>query len=225
MPAVLFTFDDGHSTLYSQVYTYMNAHNVRGTGNAVTDWVGTTDRVTWTQLQEMYANGWTIGNQTKANTSLTTLSLADQQAALLAARIALINHGMTNVDYVAYPSGGYNADTLTAMANLGMRSGRTLLAFNNVSPLVKPYEIAQRSITRSTSLATVQSWVNTAISRQEILVLTLHDISASPSTSGWYLSSFQSLVDYCITQGIPIITMDDLNKLQSGNITIPVATP
>ena len=63
--------------------------------------------------------------------------------------------------------------------------------------------------------------MNTAISRQEILVLTLHDISASPSTSGWYLSSFQSLVDYCITQGIPIITMDDLDRLETENITIP----
>ena len=109
------------------------------------------------------------------------------------------------------------------MANLGMRSGRTLLTFNNVSPLVSPFQIAQRSISQSTTLATAQGWVNTAITRQEILVITLQGLSASPGTSDWYITRFQSLINYCITQGIPIITMDDLYKLQSGPITIPEA--
>jgi hypothetical protein len=131
---------------------------------------------------------------------------------------------MTNVDYFDYPGGKYNADTLQAMANLGMRNAKTLLNFNNLSPLVRPFEIAQRSIGRGTSLSTVQGWVNTAVARQEILVLTLHDISAAPTSNGWYTSSFQSLVDYVISQGIPVLTMDDLYQLQSGPITIPVAT-
>jgi uncharacterized repeat protein (TIGR02543 family) len=60
-----------------------------------------------------------------------------------------------------------------------------------------------------------------AISRGEILVLTLHDISANPSTSGWYTDLFQNLVDYIISQGVPILTMDELYLLQSGNIRIP----
>ncbi len=109
------------------------------------------------------------------------------------------------------------------MANLSMRNGRTLLAFNNFSPLASPYQIAQRTIVKGTSLATAQGWVNTAIARQEILVIKLEGLSASPSTSDWYISRFQSLVNYCIAQGIPVITMDDLYKLQFGSITIPGA--
>ena len=65
--------------------------------------------------------------------------------------------------------------------------------------------------------------MNTAIARQEILVITLQGLSASPASTDWYIDRFQSLINYCITQGIPIITMDDLYKLQSGPITIPVA--
>ena len=55
----------------------------------------------------------------------------------------------------------------------------------------------------------------------EILVLTLHDISESPSSYGWYKQLFQDLVDSIISQGVPILTMDELYRLQSGNIRIP----
>jgi uncharacterized repeat protein (TIGR02543 family) len=221
--AVLFTFDDGFNSLYTHAYAYMEARNVRGTGYITTDWVSGGNLVSWAQLQEMYGDEWTIGNHTKAHINLSTLSLSDQMLALLGGRNALIAHGMSNVDYVAYPYGVYNADTLTAMSNLGMRNGRTLLNYNNVLPLVSPFEIAQHSVYQGTSLATVQGWVNTAMARQEILVLTFHDISAYPIDNGWYIDRFQSLVNYCIQQEIPILTMDDLYRLQSSAITIPVA--
>jgi hypothetical protein len=171
----------------------------------------------------MYGDGWIIGNHSKSHTNLTGLSLADQMLALLGARDALIAHGMTNVDYVAYPFGAYNADTLTAMSNLGMRNGRTILEFNNVAPLVRPFEIAQRAVGQVTSLATVKGWVDTAKARQEILVLTFHDIGISPTSNGWYIDRFQSVVTYCMQQSIPILTMDDLYRVQSNPILIPLA--
>jgi uncharacterized repeat protein (TIGR02543 family) len=221
--AVIFTFDDGFNSLYTHAYAYMQARNVRGTGYITTDWVGGGNQVSWAQLQEMYGDGWTIGNHTKAHSDLSTLSLSDQMLSLLGARNALIAHGMSNVDYVAYPFGLYNADTLTAMSNLGMRNGRPLLSFYNVLPLLSPFEIGQHSALQGTSLATVQGWVNTTIARQEILVITFHDITAYPKNYDWYIDRFQSLVNYCIQQEIPIITMDDLYRLQSSAITIPVA--
>ncbi len=66
-PAVIFTFDKGLSSLYSQAFSYMQSHNVRGTGYIPTNLVGNTGQVTWAQLQEMYNAGWTIGNQTMSN--------------------------------------------------------------------------------------------------------------------------------------------------------------
>ena len=135
----------------------------------------------------------------------------------------LYAHGMTNVNYVAYPYGSYNANTLTAMANLGMRSGRTILVFNNLSPLTNPFELAQRSIGTATTLDAAKAMVDTAKSRGETLVLLFHDISTAPTSSGWYPDRFRALMDYLISQGVPIITMDDLYRLQSGAITIPRA--
>jgi len=222
-PAVVFSFDKGLASLYSQAFTYMQTHNVRGTGYIPTNLVGNTGQASWAQLLTMYNTGWTIGNFTMAGTSLAGLSQADQMAVLSGARDALNAQGIFNADYVAYPSGEYDPNTLAAMTALGMRTGRTLLTFNNVSPLASPFEIAQRTISKSTTLSTTEGWVDTAIARQEILVIKLEGLSASPGTSDWYIARFQSLVNYCIAQGIPIITMDDLYKLQSGPITIPIA--
>jgi peptidoglycan/xylan/chitin deacetylase (PgdA/CDA1 family) len=222
-PAVLFTFDGSQSSLYSDAFAYMQTHNARGTGYIVTDWVDGMSKVTWVQLQEMYANGWTIGNNAKTGVNLTTMSLEDQIAELQAAQTALNDHNLANVDHVAYPFGAYNTDTLSAMQSLGMDTGRTLVSANFISPLGQPFELSQQSINRSTTLATAQSWIDTAIARQEILVITLNGISATPGTADWYLTNFQALVDYCISQGVPIITMDDLYQLQSGDITIPAA--
>ena len=36
-----------------------------------------------------------------------------------------------------------------------------------------------------------------------------------------YIDLFQDLVDYIISQGVPVLTMDELYRLQSGDITIP----
>ena len=224
-PAVLFTFDDGKISLYTQAYSYMKTRNVRGTGYPVTDWVNGTNQATWSQLQEMYAAGWTIGNHTKTHPHLPQLSEAAQESELSGARSSLNAHGMTNVDYVCYPFGEYDANSLTAMANLGMRNGRTLLYGNFISPIAAPYEIPQREIASSVALTTAESWVDTAISRQEILVVVFHVISADPDpdSDDWSIDNFQSFVDYCIQQGVPIITMDDLYWLQYGSVTIPGA--
>ncbi len=224
-PAILFTFDDGKISLYTQAYAYMKTRNVRGTGYPVTDWVNGTNQATWPQLQEMYAAGWTIGNHTKTHSHLPSLSEADQESELMGARSALNAHGLTNVDYVCYPYGEYDNNTLTAMANLGMHNGRTLLYGNFVSPVAAPYEIPQREIASSVALSTAESWVDTAKSRQEILVIVFHVISANPApdSDDWSIDNFQSLVDYGIQQGVPIITMDDLYWLQYGSVTIPGA--
>ena len=224
-PAILFTFDDGKSSLYTQAYAYMKTRNVRGTGYPVTDWVNGTHQATWLQLQEMYAAGWTIGNHTKTHSHLPSLSEVDQESELMGARSALNAHGITNVDYVCYPFGEYDNNTLTAMTNLGMHNGRTLLYGNFVSPVVAPYEIPQREIASSVALSSAETWVDTARSRQEILVIVFHDISADPApdSNDWSIGNFQSLVDYSIQQGVPIITMDDLYWLQYGIITIPGA--
>ena len=221
IPAVLLTFDDGHSTLWDQAYAYMEPRNVRGTGYIISNYVNTIGKVTWAQLQEMYATGWTIGNHSANHTDLTTLSLSGQEAELAAARDALNAYGITTGGHVAYPYGKYNANTLTAMTNLGMQSGRTTLYFNNLSPLTSPYEIGLQNIASSTTLEVAKGYVDTAMSRGEILVLLLHDISENPTANGWYTDRFQNLVDYIISKGVPILTMDELIRLQSGNIRVP----
>ena len=83
----------------------MKTRTCAGPGYPVTDWVNGTNQATWSQLQEMYAAGWTIGNHTKTHPHLPQLSEAAQELELSGARSSLNAHGMTNVDYVCYPFG------------------------------------------------------------------------------------------------------------------------
>lgn len=226
-PAALFTFDDGMTSLYTQAYSYMRTRNVRGSGYIVTDWVGGPSTMTWTQIRELYLADWTIGSHTRNHPDLRTLSVSEQQAEFEGAHADLVAHGMTNVDYVAYPYGRYNADALTAMQNAGMRLGRTLVYGNHILPLAEPYQIIQKSIEHTdeyvTPLSDAKSWVDTAIQRREIVVFVLHGLADTADDDNWPIADFQALVDYCIRRGIPILTMDDLYRLQSEDITIPGA--
>jgi peptidoglycan/xylan/chitin deacetylase (PgdA/CDA1 family) len=223
-PAILFSFDNAQQSIYDQANAYMNTRNVRGTVFVVTDWMNSANFMTWTQLQELSAEGWTVGNKTTSNIPLTSLTEAGQEAVFLAARSALNMYNLTNVDYVAYPGGLYNSDTLTAMANLGMRSGRTLTYFTFNLPIQSAFEISGKELSGSLTLATAQSLVDKAVNRQEVVVVTLYGLSASPTNgTDWYIDRFQALINYCIKKGVSIITMDDLYRLQSGSVVIPGA--
>ena len=52
-PAVIFTFDKGLSSLYDQAFSFMQTHNVRGTGYIVTNWANPPGDSSWAQLLEI----------------------------------------------------------------------------------------------------------------------------------------------------------------------------
>jgi peptidoglycan/xylan/chitin deacetylase (PgdA/CDA1 family) len=225
--AVLFTFDDGLISEYTVAYTYMKTRHVRGTLYAVSDWqTGTGGNTSWAQLREMWQNGWTIGNHTKDHTTLTGMAEADQETEINACEAALQANGITTrTKHVASPGGAYDANTMTALAAAGSLTHRQASSTRTTQiPVPNYYLLPGRSLSANTiSLATAQGYVDTAKSRGEVAIFYNHALSDSPGASDWYSDRFRSLVDYCIAQNVPIITMDDLCQLQSGPISIPKA--
>ena len=160
---------------------------------------------------------------------LTTLDQAGQEAELNGAWSALNNNGITTGKYVAYPSGKYNAATPAAMTSQNMYTGRTLVTFNNVSPLsssftnqLSPFEIGQRSISRNTSLATAQGWVTTAIARQEIFWNHHPGPQRQPELERLVYFTLPEPDGLLHSAGYPHHHYD-LYQLQNGDITIPEA--
>lgn len=212
-PAIAITFDDGNVTEYTEGFAYMNARNIKGTLYAITDLVDTPNFVTTNQLSEMYAAGWDIGNHTKDHADLATLSLAEVQANLSTARDWLDTHGFTRSSrYVCYPFGSYNSTVLAAMDSLNMLTGRTILEQYDSISLDMPYEIKGIQLNAAKTLATLKSYVDTALSQNRLLVAYIHAINSSPVSYDISIANFQAFIDYVVSTGIQTLTIDQIYR-------------
>lgn len=200
--------------MYDYAYPYMSNNAINGTVYIISDIIGTQNNMTAAELQELYASGWTVGNHTKTHAHLDTLSEADQETQLNACRDVLVGLGIDTGTHVAYPYGGSNADTLTAMAAQSMLTGRTVnagaFALADVS---NNYLINCNDVSGST-LAAVKTLIDNAMAANKMIVLLFHQFALSnPAAGVWLVSDFQALIDYIVAQGYNTGTMAELYGL------------
>ena len=227
LPAVSVRFDDGYINTYTVAYPIMEPHKIRGTIYAITDWIDGIG-LSSAQLLDLDAHGWSIANHTDDHTDLTTLSEADQELRIDAGRDALDALGLTRASrYMCLPLGLKNADTYTALAAQGMltcTNGGT--ARLPVLPAFDIYEVESQGISNTTSLATAQGYVDTAITNKSILNLVFHSIVETPTiATEWATADFQSLMNYIASKRsqISCITIDDYYNLTLGAVRVQKA--
>ena len=218
-PAVLFTHDLDYElayTIYTMSFPYLSARNIKATAYVQTNLMETVGFPTNAQLQEMNAAGWDIGNHSITHPLFTTLTQAQIEAELTGAQSAIEAIGCTRASkHVAYPSGVYDADTLAAMAATGMLTGRPV----SPSPQGFPsnlYEIGYVIWLNSVyvSLAQAKAHVDAAKAGNYVLIFLLHHFTE------WAEADFQELVDYTIAQQVQPLTIDELYRLNTDNITV-----
>lgn len=223
-PAVRIEFDDGYASVYTAGYPAMKSKSLRGTVYVITNLIDSAGYLTAGQLQELYANGWSIANHTSDHTNLTTLSQADQQTKLSTAKAALDALGFTRCsDMVAYPYNAYDDNTLAAMATLAYKTGRA--ADSNNSELLIPannFVLGNYGVANTVTLAVAKAKVDAAVSGKCIWALLFHKLVASPSVDiEWAISDFEQLIDYIVAQKSLALTIGDFYNLQTGSINIP----
>jgi peptidoglycan/xylan/chitin deacetylase (PgdA/CDA1 family) len=213
IPSVSFHFDDGVISQYTEAYSCMKSKGLAGTIYVVSDDVGSANHCSLAQLQEMYADGWAIANHTKDHTALATLSLAEQIAELSTCYDYLISHGMPRcARHVAYPTGSHNVDTLTAMALLGMTTGRTTNSGYHWMPPAHPYELKTYNLGYQDTLETAKNRIDAAITSGYSIIFLGHTLvtSGPANTQEWTIANFQALVDYVVSRKIKCVTIDEL---------------
>lgn len=118
-------FDDGLSSVYNTVFPLMQARGLVGTAYINSSLVGTAGKMTEAQILELAAAGWDIGNHTDTHPDLRTLTVEQQETEFTTCQAYLDGLGLNAASkHICYPSGWYDANTLTAMANTGMLTGR-----------------------------------------------------------------------------------------------------
>ena len=214
-PKVIFTFDDGWDSQYSEAYAYMHSKNLKGIIYVIADLVDTAGKVTTNNLQEIYDAGWDLG--THGVTTLTTLADEPAQETEIAHnRQYLIDHSFTRaMDHYAYPGGQYNSDSLTALANLGFLTARTTLDRNQANMIDERYQLTRYGVSNTTTLAAVKAQVDYAVNTGESVWLNYHILvpsNADISTKSLN-SNFEALVDYVksyVDQGlVDVVTANE----------------
>ncbi len=193
------------------------------------------------QLQTLQADGNEMDSHTETHPdlNLTTLSLASTTEEISGSRSALLSFGLSPADGFAYPFGSYNTNVRQLVAVAGYNNARTVdVGFNTTGS--DPFLLKSESVIASSTLDTVQSWIDSAIANKLWLILTFHDvdppdiIAKNNETYGVTPTMLQNIVSYLQTKeqsGVAnVVTMDQglaiLNSVPppTPTSTVPVVT-
>jgi len=241
LPAILMRFDDGFAVQHSIAYTHMRQYGLPGTCYFITGYLGSGGFLTLSQLLEIDAGGWAIANHTRSHTYLGGLSVADQQTAIADGRADLVAWGLSRcADYLAYPGGTFDSNTLTALSNLGTKIGNATIptisetdaSTGGYVPQVLPddlsgdnFHVRFVSHNSTTSLAVAKTILDVSIAGGVILSPLFHRIDSGGEFTE---ANFRAYVDYVVTKWkaglIFPITIDDYYKLTLGPVEVPVAS-
>lgn len=212
LPRIVITFDDGYDTAYNEGILYMNSKGLRGTMFVISSLVGNAGYMTKAQFDDAYANGWALGNHTREHKNLSTLTPADAEDQLKSCTNWLNSQGYVRAsNHVAYPFGGYNADTFQAMTKSGMKTGRTTWGgFHLTPPTLDPYQLTTLNVTNTSTLNGLKQRIDHAMKYNVSVNLLFHQLVASPTTATeWAKTDFQTLIDYIAERKAPCVTIDE----------------
>ncbi len=119
---IILTFDDGYDDNYTNAFPSLKDFGFSGTFFIIT---GRADSnaagyLTWAQIQEMAANGMEIGGHSVDHRfDLGKMSKSVQWAEIKPAYDALVQQLPNQAPVFAYPSGSYNATTVSLLTQLG----------------------------------------------------------------------------------------------------------
>jgi len=117
-PLVVFTFDDGFSSIYSFAYAAMKKVNSSWTATHFlpASYPGNPGMVTLDQLREMERGGWETGGHGDIHRNLSAVPLWEADSALRKSREWLQEAGLSHSSF-AFAWGNYNNDVLKKAAH------------------------------------------------------------------------------------------------------------
>jgi len=220
------TFDDGYTSSHSVARAKMDGYGYPGTAFVIHDRIGTNNGyyLTAAELDELVTSGWDIALHADkdANHSLTNglASMASSDAVwheLMDNQTWLRSLGALGIYDLAWPRGGYTME-LTSFLTPYLASARTV-SYRTMEklPVVDPMRLRtnllymDKAVTPNTTVSTLEWYVDQTYTHGGWLILTFHKILASPvSGSDFASASFDTLIDYIATKGVPVETMREV---------------
>lgn len=122
---VVITFDDGYSDNYTSAFPTLKNHGLKATFFVITDGVDDGYYMSSDMLKEMQAAGMSIQNHTANHLELDKLSREDAYDAIKRGQDFLRNNIGSDANYLCYPVGKYNDETIEIEKELGIKAATT----------------------------------------------------------------------------------------------------
>ena len=118
--SILITFDDGYEDNYTNAFPILKKYNIKATIFIITDYVDKGKQyLSSAQLKEMESNGIDIESHTYRHDKLATYDYYEQLNTLKASKEFIEKTLDKKVNFISYPFGSYNIDTLKALKEAG----------------------------------------------------------------------------------------------------------
>lgn len=212
---IVFTFDDGYRDQLPAAQK-LASKGFRGTFYIVQDWVGDTGGgfMALSDVKTLAQQGHDVESHTVTHPELTTLSKSRLSRELVNSRTYLESQTGKPVRHLAYPYGAYNANVEAATAKT-YATGRNFLGNPSVADLPgllaasgsDRYAVPGIGVTKATTLARAEQYVDYAIAHDTTIILSFHNIDAAGDEYSWAPADFNALVDYVASTRVPVVTM------------------
>jgi peptidoglycan/xylan/chitin deacetylase (PgdA/CDA1 family) len=123
--SVVLTFDDGYVDNYTTAYPILKEYGFKATVFVITDVIGTGEYLTESQIKELDKNGIDIQSHTVKHENLSELSYDKQLTTLKESKEVLEKLLDKKIEYIAYPFGKYNVNTVRAVEVAGYKLALT----------------------------------------------------------------------------------------------------
>ncbi len=252
---VSFTFDDGLTSAYTQAAPTLAKYGFTGTNYVISGCVGMTTTpntchantaatyMDWTQIKALQSTyKWEIGSHTVSHPYLASKDATDGQpnvltpaqvtAELVNSKAAFAAQGITTTD-MATPYGDYTAPVLAQIAKYyaSMR-GFADTGYNSWPN--SDYLVRDQQVQAGVTVATVKSYIDTAIKNNQWLVLTFHDIKVNASTNPddyeYKTADLDAIAAYVKSKNMPVVNVNsalvtsDVNLLANPSFNSGIAS-
>ena len=209
-PILVITFDDGLETDYTVAMPEMLARDMLGTTYLIPNRHNsptTENYLNWTQIQEMYDNGWDMQCHSFDHTKLTELTSQEVEQQLIDVNNAFKNNNIPVPKHGAYPWGLYNERIIKILKKYRRTYRATIQNQQNIDD-IDFYKINSyhADIETESKLNTFKNNLDNAITNNEIMVVYWHTLT---ETRQPYFIDF---LDYAVNSGIETMTHKELYK-------------
>jgi peptidoglycan/xylan/chitin deacetylase (PgdA/CDA1 family) len=149
--AVVLTFDDGYANARTFVLPLLQRYHDTATFYVISSTIGTPRHLTWAGIRSLRAAGMEIGAHGTEHVDLTELDARGQLAQAQQCERALRRWANIVPATYAYPSGRYNATTLTVMRRAGLAAAFTE-DYGYVHSLASPYRMPRIRVLRESAV-------------------------------------------------------------------------